>query len=191
MKKLEELIGMPAIAADTGSHLGFVIRVCYRAGRQKIDGFVIRKRRKRYYPLEMMLQIGNACVLMSGESRAKVPPLPRGGDCRVVNTAGEEIGRLIQPWIDEKTGRIAALEIGRGYLEDIRRGRWLVERFRMAEHSEEIIALPAAGNEKKRAGGEDDFAYEDDDRRRPVRRGGRDDDEPCADAYPGREKDDV
>lgn len=131
MKRLSRLLELPVVDFRTGKQIARVERCCLSADGQNLCGLVVRQngfgRRRRYVEFSTLAVIGD--VSLQVKALAPLPdPLKRAEDesRRVYNTSGRLLGWMTDALLDESDGRIRALELSEGYLDELYRGRvWL------------------------------------------------------------------
>ena len=146
MKSLKSLTGMPAVRTDNGRRAGRVIRACVDDGLTALCGVWVANgwRRARYCPAERIRLIGDVSVLIDGEplrarqSAAYGRPLALR---RARNAAGEMVGAITGAYVDEETLAIVAVELTRGFWEDLKSGRQLVRHFEAHVPEADVILM--------------------------------------------------
>ena len=130
LKSVRSLTGMPVVDAESGARLGRVLRASVNAELTRLDGVWANVGwiRVRFYPSEAIRLIGDVAVLVADAEARK----PRGSAFRMrraLNGAGRLLGAATDAFLDGETLKIEALEISRGFWEDIVSGRETVREF--------------------------------------------------------------
>jgi len=133
MKRLSKLAGLPVVLQATGKRVARVERACLSDDGQQLSGVVVQLfgfgRRRRFVEFGNILLFGQ--VSLQVLSLCRVPPAHReaAGNRRVYDTSGELLGWMTDGLLDENDGRIRALELSYGYLDDLSLGRVWVRDF--------------------------------------------------------------
>ncbi len=146
---------MPVVRADSGRRAGRVARVCVDDGLTMLCGMWVANgwRRARYCPAGQICLIGDVSILIDGEplrarqSAACGRPLALR---RALNAAGEMVGAITGAYVDEETLEIVAVDLTRGFWEDLKSGRQLVRHFE-AHVPEADVVLMEEGDENDEA----------------------------------------
>lgn len=144
MKSSKSLIGMPVIAG--GSRLGSVAQVQLSDSLDRMTGLWVDCGLKgtRYLKEDEVLVLGEVAVIVGGTGkRAKV-----NGEAmlkRALSTDGQRVGAILDAVIDEQTRKVEALELSRGYLDDLVEGRERVSSFTVQPGTGDVVLQ--AGNE--------------------------------------------
>lgn len=152
MTGITELI---AVLHGTGRRLGEVERVCLSADGQDVQGLILRKkgflRRKVFIPFEDIVLWGEKTAAVTAEQ--KIPSEIRKRQelegMSVLDTAGERLGWVTDALVEENTGRVTALEVSRGYVDDLTAGRIYVRDFTMRPEGVVAVTEDAAGEEEE------------------------------------------
>lgn len=132
MKRMTQIIGMPAVRDEDGAHMGSVEKLCLQQSERKLAGLAVRKEghaKKTYVQLRDVRLIGEKAVVvkkgcrMSGESCLWRPGM------KVLTTQGEQLGWMTDALIDEKDGGLRAVEVSLGLWDDFMQGRVWIEDF--------------------------------------------------------------
>lgn len=141
MKRISALIGA-AVIAD-GRRAGRVSGVVLAGGRQLV-GVLIEGALggSRVISLGQIDVIGDVSLQCSGRGERA------GGDCqfspgRALTTSGRRLGRVSDLIIDESTGRVAYIEISRGYIDDLMGGRIICGEFSLRPQTGDAIVADA------------------------------------------------
>ncbi len=126
---------LPVIEQSSGKNIGRVEKVWLHAGGRQMQGISIRGRglraKKLYAAVGDIRLLGDVSVIVSAVRQK--PAGPRtwclSQQIRVFSVDGEKIGWLTDAMIEEDTGNVAALEISKGYVDDLRSGREWVSEF--------------------------------------------------------------
>lgn len=134
MKLLMNLTGLPVIVKESGKTIGKVERAHLHAGGERLRGLSIKgeglRAKKLYASMEAIELIGDVSVIVREAGR---PPEgkedgPVSG-MKVWSAQGQKLGWLSNAMIDEQTGDVRALEVSRGYIDDLTNGRIWVREF--------------------------------------------------------------
>ena len=155
MKRMSALIGAAVIA--NGRRTGRVSGVVLEDGRQ-LAGVLIEGALggSRMVSLGQIDVIGDVSLQCSGKGERA------GGDCqfspgRALTTGGHRLGRVSDLIIDEPTGRVAYIEISRGYIDDLMGGRIICSEFSLRPQTGDAIVSDTfcerVGNGDNQGGG--------------------------------------
>ena len=131
------------VCMETNALLGFT----YATG-----GIV---RRRVFIPRDRITEIDSGFITIKKPLKRAKPPkdvLDVTKRLEVVDQDGNDIGFVVDFFLDEKRCRLDALEVSRGVFEDVLSGRVKVREFSRMEYSEKIIAV--CKNEKGERRGE-------------------------------------
>ena len=156
MRKIRNLIGMPVLAG--GRKLGRLLQADLSDDLKRLEGVWVDCGFKgtRYIPVESLSMIGEMAVFTDGigkRRRISAPPILR----RAVSTDGRRIGAIVGAEIDELTFLVGALELARGFWDDLFAPRGRVEAFAARTDSNEVIVLDADGKSEGRQENEERF----------------------------------
>lgn len=146
---------MPVVRTDSGRRIGRMARACVNDELTALCGVWVANgwQRARYCPAAQIRFIGDVSILIDGElprTRQKTvcgSPLTLR---RARNAAGEMVGAITGVYVDEETLAIVAVELTRGFWEDLKSGRQLVRRFQ-AHVPEADVVLMEEGEESDEA----------------------------------------
>ena len=152
MLRMSKIIGLTSVLHGTGRRMGLVERVCLSADGQDAAGLVLRlyglTRGKRFVPFGRIALWGEVTVAVTGME--KVPGrLKKQEDLlglSVLDTSGERLGWVTDALIEEETGRVAALEVSQGIVDDFTRGRIRVRDFTMRPGGGVAVTEDAGGH---------------------------------------------
>lgn len=155
MLRMTGITGLIAVLHGTGRRSGVVERVCLSADGQDVHGLILRKkgfmRRKVYVPFECIALWGEKTVAITAEK--KIPSEIRKRQelegLSVLDTAGERLGWVTDALVEENTGRVTALEVSRGYVDDLTAGRIYVRDFTMRPEGVVAVTEDAAGEDEE------------------------------------------
>lgn len=150
MLRMTDITGLTAVTHGTGRRTGLVERVCLSADGQDVQGLILRKKGlfccKSYVPFECIALWGEKTVTVTAEHKLPVSirrrQEPEG--LPVLDTAGERLGWVTDVLVEETTGRVTALEVSHGYVDDFTLGRSLVRDFTMRPGGVVAVTEPAA-----------------------------------------------
>ena len=137
MLRLTQITGLIAVTHGTGARVGLVERVCLCADGQDVQGLILQKRglmrRRRYVPFAGIALWGERTVAVTAEQKVPKCVLKQQAimGMSVLDTAGERLGWVTDALVEETTGRVMALEVSHGYVDDFVRGRIRVRDFMM------------------------------------------------------------
>lgn len=141
MKRMSGLIGT-AVIAD-GKRAGRVSGVLLEDGRHisgvLVEGALGGSRVVALGQIDVIGDVSLQCTGRGARSGGSEPFSPR----RAVTTAGRRLGRVSDLLIDERTGRIAAIEISRGYIDDMLTGRLICDEFALAPQTGDAVVPDA------------------------------------------------
>lgn len=95
-------------------------------------------RGSRFIPVDMIELLGEVAILSRGSGRrasAKANVLPR----RALSTDGQLLGAVSGAMIDETTRDVQALQLSRGYIDDLLVGRQWVRHFTVNPNSGDVV----------------------------------------------------
>ena len=142
MKSIRALIDMPVICG--GKRSGRVAQVCLSEDLRRMDGLWIDAGLSgtRFVPAEHICRLGDAAVLTDFPGRRM-----RCGQqplfLRAVSADGMRLGAVSGAEIDEITFCVEALELSRGYLNDLLEGRVRVRSFTVSPQGGAVIIHPS------------------------------------------------
>ena len=152
MKRMSGLIGT-AVIAD-GRRAGRVSGVVLEDGRHisgvLIEGALGGSRIVALGQIDVIGVVSLQCTGKGARSGGCEPFAPR----RAVTTAGRRLGRVSDLMIDERTGRIEAIEISRGYIDDMLSGRLICDEFALAPQTGDAVVPDALSAQTVRRGGD-------------------------------------
>ena len=136
MRKVRSLIGMPVICSRR--RIGRLVQADLSEDLKQLEGIWVDCGLKgtRYIPSEHLSMIGERAVLadVRGQRRkCSARPL----FYRAISTDGSRIGAIVGAEIDEISFLVRALELTRGFWDDLYLGRSRVEAYSL--HGKEII----------------------------------------------------
>ena len=146
MKNAKSMLGMPVVCA--GEQLGRVSYILPDEALSAVSGLYLHcgVAGSRFIRCEQLDLIGELAVLTHSFGRRMQlhhPPLLR----RALTQDGAHIGAITDVLIDESTLRIEALELSRGYLDDLSRGRECVRQFAVLKNGDIIVESTEGGNQ--------------------------------------------
>nr|MDD6336236.1 PRC-barrel domain-containing protein [bacterium] len=144
MRKREQLLGLPVVRASDARVLGRVWDVRLSEDGTQVEDIVLQGKgvlaRKGAVSFRDIVVLGEKAVVVRN-CRWQRGRKQRLGSARMLDTAGNEAGTLRDFWFNENTGRVQALEMSRGVLEDLTCGRAMVQKFAWAEVGDELVVL--------------------------------------------------
>ena len=140
MRKLRNLIGMPVLCQH--QKLGRLVQVELSDDLVRLEGIWVDGGLKgtRYIPSEQLGMIGEVAVLADSRGarrRCTAQPLLM----RAVSTGGERVGAIVGAEVDELSFQVRALELTRGFWDDLNSGRTRVERYTAQPEQSIVIVL--------------------------------------------------
>lgn len=145
IRNAKSLLGMPVIR--NGEVLGRVSYVLADDLLERLSGLYLYcgVTGSRFIQCTQLDMIGDAAVLAHDAGRRlqpNRPPLLR----RAFSPDGRRIGAITDTVIDEQTLRIEALELTRGYLDDLTGGRTRIRQFSVQKNGDVIVESAEGGN---------------------------------------------
>ncbi len=146
MKNGKSMLGMPVIC--NGKRLGRVSYVLADDALGTLSGLFLHcgLAGSRFIERSALDLIGDIAILAHSCGRRmqpSQPPLLR----RAISPGGERIGAITDVLLGENTLRIEALELSRGYLDDLSRGREYVRQFTVQKNGDIIVGSAEGGKE--------------------------------------------
>ena len=140
MRKLRNLIGMPVLWQR--QRLGRLMQVELSSDLVRLEGIWVDGGLKgtRYIPSEQLGMIGEIAVLADSRGarrRCTARPL----FLRAVSSGGEPVGAIVGAEVDELSFQVRALELTRGFWDDLTAGRTRVERYTAQPERSLVIVL--------------------------------------------------
>ena len=141
MKKLRGMISMPVVCR--GRRIGRLLRGELSGDMTRLQGIWVGAglRGTRYIPSEELQLVGQVAVLADGRGerrRMTCKSLFR----RAVSTDGTRLGAVTGAEIDELTFAVTALELSRGFWDDLFRPRPRLTRYTADPNSNEVVIDP-------------------------------------------------
>lgn len=145
MRSAKSLLGMPII--QNGEKLGRVSFVLPSNDLSAISGLYLQSGLSgaRFIESSQIDLIGDVAVLShDGGKRASLSlrPLLR----RALSGDGQHIGAITDAFVNEETLLIEALELSRGYPDDLLRGRTHIRQFSVQKNGDVIVESAEGGN---------------------------------------------
>ena len=145
MRSAKSLLGMPVIR--NGEKLGRVSYVLTDRQLHSLSGLYLQSGLSgtRFIDRTQIDLVGDVAILThDGGRRApmRARPLLR----RALSGDGQHIGAITDALLDEKTLCIEALELSRGYLDDLFRKRTHVRQFTVKTNGDVIVESAEGGN---------------------------------------------
>jgi uncharacterized protein YrrD len=138
LKKLNSILGLPAVSAVGGKKLGSIADMVFMEGQSSILGLVLIASgffgKKIYVPFSSVRIIGEHAVILEGDedmigkSSAKAPMegilyANRVLGYRIIGDNGIELGNVSDLILNVDEGRIEGYEISKGFIDDLVDGR--------------------------------------------------------------------
>lgn len=146
MRSARSLLGLPVVCE--GEAIGRVSQVRLNPSLTQAEGVYLHcpLGGSRYIECADLDLLGEAAVLSHSRGRrAKVPEKPPMR--RAVGADGQRLGAITDVLLDEEDLAVCSLELSRGYLEDLTRGRTRVFRYSVCPGGE-ILIDPTEGGSK-------------------------------------------
>lgn len=147
MKRMSKLIGLPVVMEKTGKKIGRTERVCLCADGQLVQGMIISLYgfgRRRFVEMGNILLMGEVSLVIKSHVKVPKPLRDERSTFRVQNTDGQHIGWMTDSMIDETDGRVRAIEVSFGYLDDVISGRLWVSDFTLRPCGVIAVVRPSA-----------------------------------------------
>ena len=137
---------MPVI--HDGEHLGRVAYVLPDRQLRTVSGLYLSCgiTGSRFIECAQLDMIGEVAILANGTGRrmqAAYPPLL----LRAFSADGQRIGAITETVIDESTLGIDALELSRGYLDDLAAGRERIRHYTVQNNGDVVVESTEGGNQ--------------------------------------------
>lgn len=146
MRSARSLLGLPVVCQ--GEAIGRLSQVRLDRLLTRVEGVYLTcgLAGSRYIECADLDLLGEVAVLTRSRGRrAKSPPKPPLR--RAVGPDGQRLGAITDALIDEEQLTVCSLELSRGYLEDLTRGRTRVCRYCVCPGGEILIDRTEGGNE--------------------------------------------
>lgn len=140
MRKIRNLIGMPVLCHR--QKIGRLVQADLSRDLTRLEGIWVDCGLKgtRYIPAEQLSMIGEVAVMADNPGkRRRVSALSLLR--RAVSTGGERLGAIVGAELDEISFLVGALELTRGFWDDLSTGRSRVEKYNADAMSGAVIVL--------------------------------------------------
>ena len=143
LRSLRSLTGLTVLYQ--GKPIGHVAAVCLDSQLRAIqaiylDGPLSGPRRVEGSQVGLL---GRVSVMVKDKGkRARLPDMPMP---RALSTGGQRLGAITGALIDPRTGRVAALELSRGFWEDLTQGRQWVFHYAVNRDSGDVLLMWEGG----------------------------------------------
>ena len=142
MKTIRSMIGMPVVCNNR--RVGRMVRAELENNLTRLKGIWVSAgfRGARWLPVESLQLIGRVAILSDSPGtrrRMRFAPLFR----RATGTDGARLGAITGAEIDEMSFAVTALELSRGFWDDLMTRRLRVHHFTANRETGEIIIDPA------------------------------------------------
>lgn len=138
MRKIRNLIGLPVLCHR--QKLGRLVQAELSPDLKRLEGVWVDGglRGTRYISAEQLSMIGERAVMADSRGRRR---RVRGASLlrRAVSTNGTRLGAIVGAEVDEISFLVHALELTRGFWDDLRTGRVRVENYNAEPERGEII----------------------------------------------------
>ncbi len=130
MKSLRSLAGVPVILRSTGARAGRLNGVVTDFELQRLDGIWVSGRLggTKYLAGEDIDMVGEYSVL-ANKLGARKPAGERFKMRRALDLSGAIVGAVVGAYIDPDSLNIVAVELTRGFWEDIAQGRQIIRHY--------------------------------------------------------------
>ena len=149
MKTLRSILHLPVLCR--GKQTGRVTQVRFSDDLMRMEGIWVDSglRGTRFIPVENISRIGSIAVLVDDPgTRRRCTDLPLFR--RALTTEGVRIGAIASAEVDETTFQVEALELTKGWLDDLLDSRLRVRRFTACPSGGAvIIQAPALAPERR------------------------------------------
>lgn len=148
MRKLRNLTGMPVIC--NRKKIGRVIQAQLSSDLSTLDGIWIDAalRGTRYIAAEHIGTVGEVAVIADHRGRRK-----KMNSCkpiyRAVSTDGQRLGAITGAEIDEVSLMVCALELSRGFWDDIYNGRIMIRHYSVDPASAQTVIVDSKEHSKE------------------------------------------
>ena len=138
MRKLRGMAGMPVVCR--GRRVGRMLRGELSGDLKRLDGIWVGAglRGTRYIPAEALQMVGRVAIIADGAGvrrRMTGGPLFR----RAVSTGGARLGAVTGAEIDELSFAVTALELSRGFWDDLFSPRPRVTTYTLDRETGEVV----------------------------------------------------
>ncbi len=130
MRSIRSLAGVPIILRSTGARVGRANGAGTDAALQRLDGIWVSGRLggMKYLASEDIDMVGDYSILAQKLGTRK-PVGDRFKMRRALDLSGAIVGAVVGAYIDPDSLNIVALELTRGFWEDIAQGRQLIRHY--------------------------------------------------------------
>lgn len=137
MRKLRNLIGMPVIFQR--QRIGRLIQVDFSPDLKRMEGIWIDSglRGTRYIAADHLSMVGETVILSDSRGMRKRPHVKQLMQ-RAISTDGSRTGAIVGAEVDEISFLVSALELSRGFWDDLWYGRQKISSYN-ADGNEIIV----------------------------------------------------
>ena len=148
MRKLRNLTGMPVIC--NRKKIGRVIQAQLSNDLSALDGIWIDAalRGTRYIPAEHIGTVGEVAVIADQRGKRKKMNSHKPV-YRAVSTDGQRLGAITGAEIDEVSLMVCALELSRGFWDDIYSGRLMIRHYSVDADSAQTVIVDSNEHSKE------------------------------------------
>lgn len=158
MRKGKDIIGKPVVAYDSGEKVETIVDLIFDQNDNSLLGFLIDEggwfSNAKVLPLSLVTAIGIDAVIIGSESAISPSSTYPNihsilehnnilDGTRIMTTDGRDLGKLIDFYFDEKTGRIEGYETSGGLFADAYSGRSFVPAPKTLKIGEDVAFVPA------------------------------------------------
>ena len=142
MRRLRAMIGMPVVCR--GHRLGRMVQAELSSDLGRLKGIWVSAglRGTRYIPAESLEMIGQVAIQADDPGR-RARGTARSLFCRAISTDGRRLGAITGAEIDEVSFAVRALELSKGFWDDLVNERERVQSFFANRETGEIVVDPA------------------------------------------------
>ena len=148
MRKLRNLTGIPVIC--NRKKIGRVIRAQLSSDLSALEGIWVdcALRGTRYIPAEHIGTVGEVAVIADqpGKRRRMGSHMPL---YRAVSTDGQRLGAITGAEIDEVSLMVSALELSRGFWDDLYNGRSMIRRYSVDTDAAQTVIVDSNEQNKE------------------------------------------
>ena len=141
------MLGMPVICR--GESIGRVSQVELTEDLRALKGIYLYRgvSGTRFIEGRELDLVGEVAVLARSEGH-KASRSPQSLLRRAIGPDGQRLGAVTDAFVDEESLRVAALEVSRGWLEDLTRGRSCVDAYSVCPDGQVLINQSGGGEMK-------------------------------------------
>lgn len=168
LKKYSEILGLPVIVTKDGMKIGTIKDLAFRNDNKGVVAFIIEKDshfvKGNIILLRDVRSLGNdALIIDDPDCLLEFKVLKKTGDIqekvmlrglKIYTHAGDDIGTVQDVFFDYKTGKVEAVQVSDGWVQDILVGRSILPFFGRVEiNNKNILVENEAVEEMMNTGG--------------------------------------